>query len=46
MVQAARGVVPVNTEISTRWAVKNFMEWAENRRVLVPGDAVPANLLE
>ena len=44
--QAARGVVPVNTDNSIRWAIKNFMESAENQHVLVPRDAVPANLLE
>ena len=39
MVRAARGVVPVNTEISTtEWAVKNFTEWVNNQIVLVPGD--------
>jgi len=26
MVRAARGVVPVNTKIGTKWAVKNFTE--------------------
>ena len=41
MVQAARGVVPVNTKISIKWAVKNFTEWANNRIVLVPGDNLP-----
>ena len=46
MMEAARGVVPGNTESSTKWALKNFMEWAENRRLLVPGDVVPENLLE
>jgi len=38
----ARGIVPVNTENSTRWAFRTV----ENRRVLVPGDAVPKSLLE
>ena len=46
MVQAARGVVPINTKISTKWAVKNFTEWANNQSVFVPGDPVPDNLLE
>ena len=43
---SGKGVVPVNTEISTKWAVKNFTEWEDNRSVLVPGDPVPDNLLE
>ena len=45
MVRAAR-VVPVNTKISTKWAVKNLAEWVDNRSVLIPGDPVPDNLLE
>lgn len=28
---AARSVVPVNTEASTQWAMKNFHAWAQNR---------------
>ena len=28
--KATKGLVPVNTETSTRWAVKNFMDWAIN----------------
>ena len=44
--KAARGVVPVNTETSTHWAVKNFNDWASNRNTLNPEDAVPPDLLK
>ena len=30
MQQAAKGVVLVNTECNDRWALRTFMEWAEN----------------
>ena len=43
---AAKGVVPANTECSNKWAVKTFMEWAQNRRTLVPDDVVPVNFFE
>ena len=41
--KAARGVVPKNTESSTRWAVQNFESWASNRVLL--GHPVPDGLL-
>ena len=43
--KAARGVIPSNTEASTRWAVKNFNLWATNRSAVNPSDPVPADLL-
>ena len=44
--KATKGLVPVNTETSTRWAVKNFMDWAINRNKLSPDNPVSLNLLE
>ena len=44
--KASEGLKPANTEASTRWAIKNFTAWAENRRRLVPDDPVPEDLLE
>ena len=44
--KASEGLKPGNTEANTRWAVKNFTAWAENRRRLVPDDPVPGDLLE
>ena len=41
--KAARGVIPSNTEASTRWAVKNL--WATNRSAVNPSDPVPTDLL-
>ena len=32
---AARGVVPVNTETSTQWALKNLRAWAQNHSARV-----------
>ena len=42
----AEGLKPANTEVSTQWAIKNFMKWAENRRAIVPHDPVPSKLLK
>ena len=44
--KASEGLKPANTEASTRWAVKHFAVWAENRRRLVPDDPVPEGLLQ
>ena len=44
--KASEGLKPANTEASTRWAVKNFTAWAENRRRFVPDDPVPDGLLQ
>ena len=44
--KASEGLKLGNTEANTRWAVKNFTAWAENRRSLVPDDPVPGDLLE
>ena len=46
--EAAKGVVPLKTEQSTRWAVKNFESWAHSRSssgVSSSVDIVPAELL-
>ena len=42
---AARGVVPVNTEASTQWALKHFHAWAQNRSAQETEAAVPVDLL-
>ncbi len=42
---AAEGVVPANTQFNTRWAEKNFMEWARARNVRHPEDPVPLDVL-
>ena len=44
-VKAASAVVPANTEASTKWAVKNFTEWALNHSFLGSRETVPADLL-
>lgn len=44
--KAARGVVPENTECSTRWALKNFQTWARSRSLIEPDDPVPSDLLK
>ena len=44
--KAAKGVIPVNTEASTGWAVRTFNAWALNRSFLHASEAVPDDLLE
>ena len=44
--EATEGLKPANTEISTRWAVKNYTAWAESRSRSVPDDPVPDGLLQ
>ena len=44
--KASRGVIPINTETSTRWAVKNFTDWANNLNKSCSNDTVPIDLLE
>ena len=41
---AAKGIVPANTEASTEWARKNFNAWAKSRE-RSGGEGVPAGLL-
>ena len=43
--KAALGVIPYNTECSTRWALKNFNLWCKNRAAVGPEFAVPSDLL-
>ena len=43
--KAARGVVPENTEASTRWAMKNYNAWAKTRSLIEPDNPVPHDLL-
>ena len=44
--KATKGLVPVITETSTRWAVKNFMDWTINRNTLSPDNPISLDLLE
>ena len=41
--KAARGVIPQNTESSTRWALKNFNSWKQHRAAI--SSPVPSDLL-
>ena len=43
--EAAKGVVPLKTEQSTRWAVANFNSWALSRSSS-SADAVPSDILK
>ncbi len=44
---AAKGVIPANTDFSTKWAVNTFMTWATQRNERLPNDdPVPRDLLE
>ena len=44
--KAVKGVIPANTEASTRWAIKNFNTWALNCSAANPNDFVPPDLLK
>ena len=44
--KAAKGVLPANTEASTRWAWRNFNAWALNCSSRSSSEAVPADLLQ
>ena len=45
--ERAKGVIPANTEASTRWAIKNFNPWAFNCSATGdPADVVPSDLLK
>ena len=44
--KAAKGVLPANTEASTRWALRNFNTWALNCSSMSSSEAVPADLLQ
>jgi hypothetical protein len=43
--KAAEGVIPVNTQSSNEWALRNFRAWVEHRNTAAPEDPVPPNLL-
>ena len=43
--KAAQGVIPSDTEASTKWALHTFNAWAINRSFLNASKAVPENLL-
>ncbi len=43
----AKGVIPANTDFSTKWAVNNCATWATQRNERLPNnDPVPLDLLE
>ena len=44
--KVSKGLVPSNTETSTRWAVKNFNDWVTNRNERLPDNPIPLDLLE
>ena len=43
---AMKGVIPINTETSTKWAVKNFNDWMNNYNKIHISDPVPTDLLK
>ena len=43
---AAKGVVPLKTEASTQWAVRNFNAWSVERSKLSDAQAVPPDILK
>ena len=43
--KASKGVIPSNTEASTQWDVRNFIEWAVDCCSLVPDDPVTKDLM-
>lgn len=45
LMKAAEGVIPINTQSSNEWALRNFRAWMEHRNAAVPDDPVPSNLL-
>ena len=44
--KAAKGVIPVNTQANSNWAITKFKEWALNRSAMTPDDPVPLNMLK
>ena len=44
--KAIKGVVPINTETSTKWAVKNFIDWVNNLNMIDSNNPVPTDLLK
>ena len=43
---ASEGVVPTNTRSNTKWAVKTFTEWMEQRNERVAEDPIPHDILK
>ena len=43
---AVKGVIPINTETSTKWAVKNFNDWMNNHNKIHTSDPVLTDLLK
>ena len=41
----AKGLVPENTNKSTKWALKNFEAWMKSRNTSYPDDQVPQDIL-
>ena len=44
--ELSKGFVPKNTDMSTKWALKNLQLWKEARNLKFPDDRVPDNLLQ
>ena len=44
-VEAAKGVVPMNTKKNNAWGEKAFRAWVEERNKVMPPDPVPDGLL-
>ncbi len=43
--ELSKGYTPKNTEASTKWALKNFLEWTKARNVQFPSQLVPTDIL-
>ena len=46
MTKSMKGVAPMNTETSTKWAVKNFTDWAIDHNKIDSSNPVPSDLLK
>ena len=45
LAELSKGFTPKNTDRNTKWALKNFAEWAKARSARFPQDPVPSDLL-
>ena len=45
LAELSKGFTPKNTDKNTKWALKNFTEWARVRSTQFPQDPVPSDLL-
>ena len=46
MGKAKEGVVPVNTWSANQWALRNFLQWANDRNAMSSSEKVPDDLLK